>query len=94
MLIVIGRAQAEPRRRAELAAAAHIMTTASAADDGCHHYGFYADLADENAVIGIELWRDKEALDAHMTHGHTLSFLAELPVLIIGEPAISTHDIR
>ena len=40
-------------------------------------YGFYADVTDPDVVLSVEVWRDQEALDAHMRHAHTQEFLAD-----------------
>ena len=93
MLIVIGRAQALDSHRADLASAAREMTAATRDDDGCQAYGFYADLADENTILSLEIWRDQQALDAHMTHPHTRQFLARVTGLIDGTPAMTFHEV-
>jgi quinol monooxygenase YgiN len=93
VLIVIGRAQALDSHREDLASAAREMTAATRDDDGCQAYGFYADLADENTILSLEIWRDQQALDAHMTHPHTQQFLTRVTGLIDGTPAMTFHEV-
>ena len=69
------------------------MAAATRGDDGCQAYGFYADLADENTILSLEIWRDQEALDAHMTHPHTQQFLTRVAGLIDGTPAMAFHEV-
>ena len=93
MLIVIGRAQAAPGRREEFVTAARAVTDATRGDEGCQSYGFYADLSDENTIVGVEIWRERADLDAHMGHEHTRTFLEVFPDLVVGEPVVSMHEV-
>ena len=34
-------------------------------------YGFFADLEDVDRILSVEIWADRAALEAHMTHDHT-----------------------
>jgi quinol monooxygenase YgiN len=94
VLIVIGSAQPRPGLREDLASAAREMAAAARDDDGCQAYGFYADLADENTILSVEIWRDQEALDAHMTHPHTQQFLDRASGLVDGTPVMAFHEVR
>ena len=93
MIIVTGSARALPGRRDQLVAAAIDVVTATRADDGCLSYGFYAELADPELIVSVEVWRDQAALDAHMGHPHTADFLAIAGAVVDGEPdvTIQTH---
>lgn len=93
MLIVLGSATAAPGRRPELVDAARAVTAATRGDDGCLSYAFAADLDDPDVVVSIEVWRNQEALDAHMTHDHTRRFIATVGGLIAGEPSMSFHTV-
>lgn len=88
MIIVIGTARVTPGSRDQLVAAMQAMATATAADDGCLEYRFAADVGDPDVLVGIEVWRDQAALDAHMAHTHTRDFLASVPGLLDGEPVM------
>lgn len=94
MLIVIGTARVDPTRRDAFIAATTAITVATRSDDGCQSYGFYADLTDPDTVLGVEIWRDQSALDAHMEHTHTHEFMSAVPGLIVGEPEMSTHEVQ
>lgn len=93
MLIVVGSARALPGRRTELVAAAREIATATRSDEGCRSYGFYADLTDEDTILSLEIWRDQEALDAHMAHPHTREFLARVDGLLDGVPEMTFHQV-
>jgi len=88
VLIIIGEAQAAPGRRDQMLEAVTAMATATKSDDGCVSYGFYADVTRPEVILGVEVWRDQAALDAHMTHDHTTHFLATAPGLVAGAPVM------
>ena len=93
MLIVIGRARALPGRRADLVSAARDVVAASRRDEGCQSYGFFADLADEDTIVSVEIWRDQAALDAHMANEHTQDFLTRTSALLDGTPDMVFHQV-
>ena len=92
MLIVIGEAEAASGRREEMMEAVTKMATATKSDDGCVSYGFYADVTRPDVVLGVEVWRDQAALDAHMGHDHTAEFIATVRSLVAGEPVMHFYD--
>ena len=67
------------------------MAAATHADRGCLAYSFSADLEDGSRIIGIEVWADQAALDEHMGHDHTETFLRAVPGLLAGEPVMTFH---
>ena len=93
MLIVISSASAAPGRRDELVAAAQAVAAATRDDQGCLAYSFAADVEDENRILGIEMWADQAALDAHMAHDHTREFLSRAPALVTGDPVMEFHHV-
>ena len=93
MLVVIGSATAAPGRRDDLVMAARTIATATRTDAGCLAYSFAADLEDENRILSVEIWADRDSLDEHMTHAHTEEFLATAPGLVAGQPVMSFYDV-
>jgi quinol monooxygenase YgiN len=93
VLIVLSSATAAAGRRDELVAAARSMAAETRTDPGCLAYSFSADLEDDRRILGLEIWQDRHALDAHMAHDHTAAFLAVAPGLVVGEPEMSFHDV-
>ncbi len=88
MLIVIGEAETASGHRERMVEAAAAMARATRSDDGCESYGFYADLTQPDVLLSVEVWRDREALDAHLSHAHTREFLAAVPDLVAGPPSM------
>jgi quinol monooxygenase YgiN len=93
VLVVISSASAAPGRRDDLVAAARAVAAATRADPGCRSYGFYSDLDDPERIVGLEIWTDRAALDAHMAHSHTHRFLQVVPGLLAGEPVLDVHEV-
>jgi quinol monooxygenase YgiN len=88
MLIVIGQASPRSGRRQDLLDAVAEMARATRSDEGCELYGFYADVTDRDVILSVEVWHDQAALDAHMSHDHTLSFVRSVPGLVAGPPVL------
>lgn len=42
-------------------------------------------------MICTEVWETPEALDAHMAHPHTVTFLDRVQGLTDGEPVLARH---
>jgi quinol monooxygenase YgiN len=93
VLIIVSGATAAPGRRDELVAAARTVAAATRSDQGCLAYTFSVDLSDPDRILGLEVWADQRALDAHMSHPHTESFLAAVPDLEAGSPDMSVHEV-
>ncbi|MGY1812365.1 putative quinol monooxygenase [Blastococcus sp. SYSU D00820] len=91
MLVVLSAASAAPGRREELLAAARAVAAATRGDAGCVAYSFAVDVEHPDRVLGVEVWADRAALDAHMEHDHTREFLARVPGLVAGEPEMAFH---
>lgn len=88
MLIIIGDAEAGPGKRDQMLAAVTAMADSTRSDGGCEFYGFYADVTNPDVILGVEIWRDQAALDAHMDHNHTHEFIATVPGLVAGNPTM------
>lgn len=55
MIISMGSARALPGRRENLISAAREMAAATRAKDGCHSYGFFSDIDDEDTIVSLEI---------------------------------------
>nr|WP_239522915.1 putative quinol monooxygenase [Geodermatophilus normandii] len=92
-MVIVSSATAAPGRRDELVAAARAVAAATRSDHGCLAYAFSADLDDPDRILGLEIWADQIALDAHMAHPHTEAFLAAVPDLVAGPPDMTVHEV-
>lgn len=93
MVIVIARVRPRPDRREELLAILREVQTASRADDGCLHYGYYVEITDPDACIAVEEWRDRDALAAHLQTPHVQRLVRALPDMLAGVPEIVSHEV-
>lgn len=89
MLVIIGKAAAADGQLSRLVAAGARVADATRGDDGCLDYGFYVDVENPDVMVGVEIWRDQAALDAHMEHDHTVTFMGEVGDLVAGEPTMT-----
>jgi quinol monooxygenase YgiN len=93
MLLLTGTAIPLDSRRDALKVAAMQIANETQADDGCVFYQFSEDL-ETGAIIGVEIWRDREALAAHMQHNHTIHFLAGLIGAFASDPVMTETEIH
>lgn len=91
MIIVLGSARVRPEERDRLLGAVRDVVTATEHDEGCVSYQFAADVRDPDVIVSVEVWRDQAALDAHMEHAHTRTFIAAVSPLLDGEPTMQFH---
>ena len=47
-------------------------------EDGCYSYEFLLSSEDENSGVFIELWRDQEAINAHIKTPHFITMMENL----------------
>lgn len=92
MFLIHGSARPIPERREDLIRAAAEITAATQDDDGCLFYEFVRSL-DGEEVIGIEIWRDQSALDAHMTHEHTSVFMTQVKDALQEPPVMNRIEL-
>ena len=92
MLIVIGSGRSRQGQHHELVSAARAVALATRVDDGCDVYTFAVDVTEPAAVVSFEVWRDRAALEAHLSHEHTQRFLRDVAGLLEGEPTMSLFE--
>lgn len=93
MVVVVGRVQTDPERRAELVRIGQRVAAASRDEPGCLHYRVYQDSEDENAYVFVEEWESEEALQAHFRTPHVAEFMAAILATIVGPPDVKFHTI-
>lgn len=93
MVIVIARFRPRPDRREDLIALLREVQSASRQDEGCLHYGYYSEVADADAMVAVEEWRDSEALAAHLRTPHVASLVEALGDHLAGAPDIAAHEV-
>lgn len=79
--------------RDHLIEAAGKIMKATLSDDGCLFYEFSISL-DGSAINSVEIWRDREALNAHMSHPHTIEFMTGLGDIFETPPKMTESQIN
>jgi quinol monooxygenase YgiN len=93
VIIVIARFRPRSDRRDDLVALLEEVQDASRGDDGCLHYGYFAEIADSMSFIAVEEWRDMEVLEAHLRQPHVSRLVRALPELAQGRPEVQAHEV-
>jgi quinol monooxygenase YgiN len=88
-ILVTGTLDIDPANRAAFVEAVSELMAATRAEDGCEHYAFSADLADEGRFHVSERWRDQAASDSHSASAHFLGFMGRL-----GEFGVKGADLQ
>lgn len=92
MLLITGRARPIQGAREQMIAAIREITAATQSDPGCLNYTFAASL-DDDAIVSVELWQDRAALEEHMGHEHTRRFIRDLNGLLDGTPVMQETEL-
>jgi quinol monooxygenase YgiN len=93
MIIVSGVVPIRPEMREAAVQAALEMARATAAEQGCLVYRFYADLEDPCLWRIYEEWETAEALAAHFETPHMALFRQQLPALVAGAGEIWRYEV-
>lgn len=93
VLVIAGRIRIDPERRADAAAAAIGMQTATRAEPGCISYTFSADLAEPGLFHIFEEWESPEALATHFQAPHMASFQKAIGGLGVREMKVQRYEV-
>ena len=94
MIVITGEIELHPEDVWPATYHAARMMDASAAEDGCICYRFYADLINPRRFRVYEEWRDEAALKAHFASPHMAAFQAALKELRILERNIKKFEVN
>jgi quinol monooxygenase YgiN len=93
MVLVIARFRPRPEQRDAFVALLKDVQAASREDDGCLNYGYYSEVADPDAFVAVEEWRDEAALAAHLKTPHVRRLIAAIPEHAAAPPEIAAHHV-
>lgn len=77
-ILVTGVMDIDPAKRDDFIAAVNELMAATRAEDGCEHYSFSADVADDGRFYISEQWRDQAAVDSHNATAHLATFMGSV----------------
>lgn len=93
MYIITAKLTAKPECKDPLMALARDLVNHSREEQGCISYTMYTETMQENKLLFLEEWRDRQAIDQHFETPHFKTFVAGIGDLISDEPIISIHEI-
>ncbi len=93
MIVVVGRAQTDPEKRAQLLEVAHKVASASRQEEGCVEYRVFEDTEQPNNFLFIEEWKDEDALQQHFATSHIAEFMQAILGTIVAPPDVRFHEI-
>jgi quinol monooxygenase YgiN len=91
--VVVGYMQISPNDRAALVKVLLAHVPRVLRKDGCISYSFAADVLDPNVIRMSELWRDQEALEAHLQSDEFQSVLREMEKIKIVRRSVQRHTV-
>ena len=93
MIVITGEIELHPEDVWPATYHAARMMEASAAEDGCICYRFYADLVNPRRFRIYEEWRDEDAPKAHMSSAHMKAFQTALSGLRVVERRLEKFGV-
>lgn len=84
-LHVIATVQCKPGTEDAMIAAIQDCAVQSRLEEGCEVYRFYKHAAQAGKFVFIETWRDKAALDLHVTLPHFLKMIETVQPLLLAD---------
>lgn len=93
MIIVAGTVRIDPAKRASAHDIMQMVITESRKEDGCIGYSYGVDVLDPGLVHVYEVWRDKEALQAHFKTPHLDKWRAAWPFFGITDRKLQMIEV-
>ncbi|ASY57536.1 MULTISPECIES: putative quinol monooxygenase [Sinorhizobium] len=83
MVYVIAYLKAHAGKGDDVVARAAPLIEATRKEEGCISYDLYLKPAEPNALVFVETWKSRAALDAHFAEPHLKSFQAAMADLLV-----------
>lgn len=83
MVYIIAYLTAHPGKGAEILSLAGPLIEGTRREAGCISYELYQKPADPDALVFVESWKDKAAVDAHFAEPHLKAFQVATADLLI-----------
>ena len=93
MILVTARVPILPEHRDATIALLTEVQTASRRDEGCESYAYYESIDEAGVFSAIELWRDSEALAAHLKTEHVRLLVEAVRAHAAEAPDIVAHEV-
>ena len=93
MILVTAHVAVQPDHRDTLQSILTEVQAASRLDDGCEYYGYFESIDEPNVISAIEMWSDRDALDAHLRQPHIAKLVEALGKYSAARPDIRAHTV-
>lgn len=87
-LTIVATFKAKPETAERLLQELQALTVPTRAEAGCISYRPYVAPEDPTAIVMVETWADKDAIDAHNKSAHLQALVKALPELVAAPPTI------
>jgi len=92
MIIVTATITAKPTKRDEIISNSHDLIKSTRIEPGCISYDLYASTEDEDVLIMLEQWENREVLDAHLKTEHFGAFGMVIKDIVAKEISIVIYS--
>ena len=93
MILVTARVSMRPEHRDATIALLTEVQIASRRDEGCDSYAYYESIDEPNVFSAIELWRNGDALKAHLKTDHVRRLVEAVSANAAEAPDIVAHEV-
>jgi len=94
MIMVTATITSKPGKRDEIISKSHDLIKSTRLEPGCISYDLYARTEDEDVLIMLEQWENREVLDAHMKTEHFKVFGTVIEEFVAKEISIAIYSVE
>ncbi len=94
MMVVVGSFRIPPSMVDVVLAPMEEMISASRAEEGCVEYAYALDVQDKGLIRVSEVWRDREALEAHFRTAHIAEWRAQVSALAVSGRELTAYETK
>jgi len=87
-LTIVATFKAKPEAAERLVQELQALAVLTREEEGCISYRPYVSPEDPTAIVMVETWADKDAIDAHNNAAHLQAFIKVVPDLVAAPVAI------
>lgn len=92
MIIVLAKVTVKEGKKGELLALAKPLLAATRQEEGCVSYALLDDPFDPQSMRFVEQWKDKQALEQHLTTPHVREWREKQKDLLAAPTAIQRYE--
>jgi quinol monooxygenase YgiN len=94
MIIVTARMKVKTGNKKFFISEAQDLISATRKENGCISYNLLASTEDENVLVMLEQWKDKNSLNKHMETDHFKQFGDTIEHLLSEEIDIQSYSVK